>query len=89
MKTVLVIVAMITFAADPTWEIELTTGEVLRGQLVEQTDDAVVFEHPVLGRLTIPAGSVASLRELPDRRKSLPPNKASFWLLEITQTTRN
>ncbi len=65
MKTFLVIVAMITFTADPTWELELTTGEVLRGQLVERNEDVVVFEHPVLGRLTIPADSVQTLRELP------------------------
>ncbi len=65
MKTLLVLVALMTFAADPTWELELTTGEVLRGRLVEQNDDFVVFEHPVLGRLTIPAGSVQTLRELP------------------------
>ena len=65
MKTLLVLVAVMTFAADPTWELELTTGEVLRGHLVEQNEDVVVFEHPVLGRLTIPADSVQTLRELP------------------------
>ncbi len=65
MKTLLVLVAVMTFAADPTWELELTTGEVLRGHLVEHNDVVVVFEHPVLGRLTIPADSVQSLRQLP------------------------
>lgn len=65
MKTLLVLIALMTFATDPTWELELTTGEVLRGHLVEQNQDVVVFEHPVLGRLTIPADSVQTLRELP------------------------
>ncbi len=65
MKTLLVLAAVMTFAADPTWELELTTGEVLRGHLVAQNQDVVVFEHPVLGRLTIPKDSVQTLRELP------------------------
>ncbi len=65
MKTLLVLAAVMTFAADPTWELELTTGEVLRGHLVAQNQDVVVFEHPVLGRLTIPTDSVRTLRELP------------------------
>ncbi len=65
MKTLLVLVAIMTFATDPTWELELTTGEVLRGQLIERNEDVVVFEHAVLGRLTIPADAVQTLRELP------------------------
>jgi len=66
MKTLLVLVAAMTFAADPTWELELTTGEVLRGQLVERNERVIIFEHPVLGRLTISADSVRTLRELPE-----------------------
>ncbi len=64
MKTLLVLLAVMTFAADPTWELVLTTGEVLRGQLVQRNEESIVFEHPVLGRLTIPADSVKTLREL-------------------------
>lgn len=36
-------------------EVELVTGEKLRGTLVERTDAQVVLDHPVLGRLFIPA----------------------------------
>lgn len=41
--------------------ITLTTGETLMGKVVEQTEDAVTFEHPVLGPLTIPAGKVKAV----------------------------
>ena len=77
MKTLLVLVAVMTFAADPTWELELTTGEVLRGRLVEQNEDVVVFEHPVLGRLTIAAASVQALRQLPAPEPSDAPPPAA------------
>ena len=65
MKTLLVLIVTAALAIEPTWELQLTTGEVLRGRLIEQTEQSVVFEHPVLGRLEIPADSVRTLHELP------------------------
>jgi putative salt-induced outer membrane protein YdiY len=41
--------------------ITLTTGETLLGKVVQQTEDAVTFDHPVLGQLTIPAGKVKAV----------------------------
>ena len=76
MQTLLVLVAMMTFAAEPMWELELTTGDILRGKLVEQSGDILVLEHPVLGRLTIPAGLVQVLRELPATVPSVAPPPA-------------
>ena len=65
MKTVIILIVTAVLAADPTWELQLTTGEVLRGRLIEQTEQFVVFEHPVLGRLEIPVAEVKALHELP------------------------
>jgi putative salt-induced outer membrane protein YdiY len=41
--------------------IELVSGDVLHGTVVEQTDDLVVIEHETLGRLELPADQVASV----------------------------
>lgn len=46
-------------------EIELTTGEVLHGRLVELTEQQVVFEHPVLGELTVPREQVTRFHSEP------------------------
>ncbi|MHC4922815.1 MAG: DUF481 domain-containing protein [Planctomycetota bacterium] len=43
-------------------ELQLTSGETLKGTLVERTDDAVVFEHAVLGVLTVKNANVANVR---------------------------
>lgn len=45
--------------------VQLSTGEVLRGDIVEQTDATYVLDHPVLGRLTIPRDQVAKLEVQP------------------------
>ncbi len=34
-------------------EIELVDGDTINGEIVETTDDAVIVEHPTLGKLTI------------------------------------
>jgi hypothetical protein len=41
--------------------VVLTTGETLRGEIIEQTDAHVVLRHPILGDLTIDADAVESL----------------------------
>ena len=38
--------------------VTLTSGEVLKGTIVERTDEALVLDHPLLGRLTIAAANV-------------------------------
>ncbi len=51
-----------TAAADD--RIELTSGDVLIGRIVEATEEQLVIEHAVLGTLTIPRGTVANLPDL-------------------------
>lgn len=43
-------------------ELELANGDVLRGTVVERTDESVSFEHPILGVLTIPTAQVTAVR---------------------------
>jgi len=38
--------------------VELTSGDKLEGTIVEENDEGVVLDHPVLGRLTIPASDI-------------------------------
>ncbi len=38
--------------------IELITGEVLLGEIVQRTAECLVLDHPILGRLEIPAQAV-------------------------------
>lgn len=49
--------ATAAFADD---EVVLQSGETLKGRILERTDFEVVLDHPVLGRVTIPAGRVKS-----------------------------
>ena len=65
MTTLIILIVTAVLAIEPTWELQLSTGEVLRGRLIEQTEQLVIFEHPVLGRLEIPVDGVRSLHELP------------------------
>ncbi|MHC4083301.1 MAG: DUF481 domain-containing protein [Planctomycetota bacterium] len=41
--------------------VELVSGDVLHGTVVEQTDELVVIDHETLGRLELPADQVASV----------------------------
>jgi len=43
--------------------IILTTGELLRGEVVERTPDTVTLQHPILGRLVIDRGRVTEIVE--------------------------
>lgn len=42
--------------------IVLTTGEILRGKIVEQNGTALEFAHPILGNLEIQRGDVVDVR---------------------------
>jgi len=50
-------------ADGPVVQIALTTGERLRGVLIEQSSSHVVLVHPVLGRLNIPMDGVQAVIE--------------------------
>jgi putative salt-induced outer membrane protein YdiY len=56
----LIVVAALALSAGAD-TVTLTTGETLSGSLVSQNDAQVVVQHPVLGKLTIPRASVASV----------------------------
>jgi hypothetical protein len=38
--------------------VKLTSGDKLEGTIIEKNDEGVVLDHPVLGRLTIPAADI-------------------------------
>ncbi len=61
----------------PTHELTFSTGEVLLGQLIQRTADLVIFEHPILGRLVIPAGAIRTLRPWPEEPAPLSEKKAT------------
>lgn len=50
--------AVVSATAD---QIQLTTGETLRGTIVEQSREHVILNHSVLGLLNIASGDVASV----------------------------
>lgn len=41
--------------------VELVTGDLLHGTVAERSESAVVIEHPVLGRVTLPADQVKAV----------------------------
>jgi putative salt-induced outer membrane protein YdiY len=45
-------------AAQPEEKIVLVTGEVIIGQVIDRTEEVVVIEHPVFGRLTLPVDKI-------------------------------
>ncbi|MBX2850239.1 MAG: DUF481 domain-containing protein [Phycisphaeraceae bacterium] len=42
--------------------IELTNGDVLTGTVIEQTDQGVTLDHAILGKITLQAGRIASVK---------------------------
>jgi hypothetical protein len=54
----LLLLALPTFGQSD--EVRLKNGDILRGSIIEVTDDVVVFDHVSLGRLSIPRESVAT-----------------------------
>ena len=71
-------------------EVELSTGEVLKGEVVSQNDESVTLKHPILGPLTIKRGTIAAVRGVEpaaeDTKPAPKPEPAptvkpgSFWL---------
>jgi putative salt-induced outer membrane protein YdiY len=47
--------------------VELVTGDLLHGEVVEQSDQAVVIEHPLLGRIELPVDQVKSVLITPEQ----------------------
>ena len=47
-------------------EVKLATGETLKGTIVSQDAATTVLDHPVLGRLTIPAAHIAPPAPAPE-----------------------
>ncbi len=77
MVLVALLVLVSALAAPPTDLIELDSGETLLATVVEQNDDVVVIDHPVLGRLTLPAATVKSIRSVPAGTAPPPPAPAA------------
>lgn len=57
----ILMLSLLPLAAIAADTVTLTTGETLTGPIAEQTDDRVVLDHPVLGRLTIARDNIAEL----------------------------
>jgi len=49
--------------------VELISGDLLHGTVVEQSDRVVILDHPVLGRIELPAGQVQAVLVTPDREE--------------------
>ena len=58
------LIAIVVLAARPAWcetmTVELKNGDVVRGEVLERTDEKIVLQHPVLGRLEIPMDQVTA-----------------------------
>lgn len=46
--------------------VELDTGEILRGEVVERADGKLVLEHAILGTLHLPAERIVEIKPSPD-----------------------
>ena len=57
--------AVVLLAAGPAWAepIRLSNGDVIDGEIVARDGQTVTIEHPVLGRLTVPAAGVEAVGE--------------------------
>jgi len=68
---VVVVAASLTGASGAsTDEIRLATGETLRGEVIDATDERVVFEHAILGRLVLDAADVERIVRDVDRSEN-------------------
>ncbi|MEM6750036.1 MAG: DUF481 domain-containing protein [Planctomycetota bacterium] len=52
-------------------DVLLDTGEILRGQIVEETDEAIVIDHPLLGVQTIARDKVLHITPAEDAPETL------------------
>ncbi len=71
--TIILALCLLLAVAPPTHEVVLATGEVLRGNLLEQTPQHMVLEHETLGRLEIASDAVAEVRAIPPDAPPLQP----------------
>ncbi|MBL4575088.1 MAG: hypothetical protein JKY51_03185 [Opitutaceae bacterium] len=63
-------------------------GETLRGKIISESLDSIVFESPFIGIVTIPRSNIATLaedEELPDqpKEKANQPQSFQVWLDEV------
>jgi hypothetical protein len=56
-----VLSAAFALSTPPTAVVELSNGDVIRGALIARSETSLVVEHPVLGRMEIPAADVVSV----------------------------
>jgi putative salt-induced outer membrane protein YdiY len=68
-----------TAPAPATDTITLTTGESLTGKVVSRTEKEVVFEHSVLGKLTIPASGVRQAASASGQPVPVAPEPPPAW----------
>ena len=67
MRSVTIVIMIFVLLGFPSFAlahvVELENGDRLNGTIVERTDDVVVMEHPVLGRLEIPQDKIRRKEE--------------------------
>lgn len=56
--------------------VELISGDLLHGTVVEQSGQVVILEHPILGRIELPADQVQAVVISPDRVDTAPATAA-------------
>jgi putative salt-induced outer membrane protein YdiY len=68
-------VLTVTLASSPLLAdtVELVTGDLLHGTVVEQTEQVVVFNHPVLGRVVLPLDKVQAVMITAKQADAAPP----------------
>jgi putative salt-induced outer membrane protein YdiY len=63
-RTRTAIVALLVLAARPVWSesitVKLVSGDVVTGELVERTDEKIVIDHALFGRLEIPTQQISA-----------------------------
>lgn len=65
--TAIAVVLTVSAAAPAAFaeEFRLSTGETIRGTVVERNEAVVILDHPVLGRLVIPVPQIVAAPETP------------------------
>ncbi len=65
MRVWLVLFVLIPVGVSLADQVTVTTGDVLRGEIVQSTAEHLVLDHPILGRLEIPRNAVERVEDLP------------------------
>lgn len=74
MRVWLVLFVLLPVGVSLADQVTLTTGEVLRGEIVQSTAEHLVLDHPILGRLEIPRHAVERVDDLPPASTESPPS---------------